>query len=627
MTVIDRRYGVADGIAVKAPCRASTTANITLSGLQTIDGIALAADDRVLVKNQTTGSENGIYAASSGNWLRTADFDGAYDVVTGTRIYVTSGTIGARLEYAVTTTGTITIGTTSISFSLIAGSTAPVSVAMMPVVAASTLQAARVAFGLDSYGTRDDGTNYYPNSAISTVSTNQVIAAASHLTRYIATGPINFTLPVASTFWNGFGFWIEAVTGDITLVPDATNTISGAIAAGTNFTIPAGAKVFITTNAAASGLWYVEGFPFLLGNVKRINTTPYTVTAADNGRILSFYGAAFQRVNFPAGSTLPTDFRCYIYNEETTAVGKGIGGLDVGSFTLYPTQGYHVQNANNAMKLVGGIMPYKVSSIALFCNASLGSDDRLVADGLAAGARALATQNASRQQLYRDFNHNGSQPTVTLTGTYTESVTFGGQPVNCGVFFWSGSAPGAYIAKPTNSGSPFCFIVGDGATLEMTNVTLDGNSLNAVGIQLHQNVVLDLLTGISFGAFGTGTHIASDGAGWTLNINNSYAVTGGATTHLGMVGGGVINHTGGVTVTTTGSPTIGTWFKATGSVLYALGSSITWTGGPAVGCQKWAMGPQAAISLSGNAANVPGSVAGAPATGSAPAAATGWATA
>lgn len=139
MTIIDRRYSVAEGLAVKAPCRVATTANITLSGLQTIDGVTVVDDDRVLVKNQTTGSENGIYTASSGNWTRTRDFDGAYDIVTGTRVFVTLGTVNASSEYYVSTTGTITVDSTSIAFSAMpAGNIA----ANMAAAAASATAAA-----------------------------------------------------------------------------------------------------------------------------------------------------------------------------------------------------------------------------------------------------------------------------------------------------------------------------------------------------------------------------------------------------------------------------------------------------------------------------------------------------
>lgn len=100
----DRRQGLNSSAAIKVPCRAGTTANIVLSGLQTIDNIVLAAGDRVLVKNQTTTTENGIYIADTGNWSRDLDFDGPYDIVEGTLIEVNNGTVNASTVWRVTTT-------------------------------------------------------------------------------------------------------------------------------------------------------------------------------------------------------------------------------------------------------------------------------------------------------------------------------------------------------------------------------------------------------------------------------------------------------------------------------------------------------------------------------------------
>lgn len=69
-----REYRNTVNFTVKASCRAATTANITLSGTQTIDGVALIDGDRVLVKNQTAGANNGIYDVSSGGWTRAIDY-------------------------------------------------------------------------------------------------------------------------------------------------------------------------------------------------------------------------------------------------------------------------------------------------------------------------------------------------------------------------------------------------------------------------------------------------------------------------------------------------------------------------------------------------------------------------
>ncbi|WP_271627805.1 hypothetical protein [Bradyrhizobium sp. CCBAU 11445] len=145
MAIIDRRYGVAEGTAVKAPCRVATTANVTLSGLQTIDGVTLEEHDRVLVKDQTAGYENGIYEASTGNWLRTKDFDGAYDIVHGSRIYITSGAVNAQYEFAVSTAGQIVIDSTAITFVALGAQSATAAAAEAVDAAATAVAAAATA--------------------------------------------------------------------------------------------------------------------------------------------------------------------------------------------------------------------------------------------------------------------------------------------------------------------------------------------------------------------------------------------------------------------------------------------------------------------------------------------------
>lgn len=103
-------------LSLKAPVIAATTANITLSGAQTIDGVAVVAGNRVLVKNQSTASQNGIYVAAAGAWSLASDWvTGA--VVQGTQVFVAQGTANANTVYHVSTAGAITVGSTSISFS------------------------------------------------------------------------------------------------------------------------------------------------------------------------------------------------------------------------------------------------------------------------------------------------------------------------------------------------------------------------------------------------------------------------------------------------------------------------------------------------------------------------------
>ena len=123
-----RVEGLAASVAIKAPVKVATTTNITLSGEQTIDGVAVTMwpgygvssqveDDRVLVKNQTTATQNGIYQVRTTAWARAKDFDSGSDFTKGTLIPVKSGTVGANTYWRVTTsTDPITIGTDNITF-------------------------------------------------------------------------------------------------------------------------------------------------------------------------------------------------------------------------------------------------------------------------------------------------------------------------------------------------------------------------------------------------------------------------------------------------------------------------------------------------------------------------------
>lgn len=114
---------VSGGVVWLAAVRAATTANITLSGTQTIDGIALGVGDRVLVKDQTTGSQNGIYVVASGSWTRATDFDTASqaEISTGKSVFTSDGTTNGGTQWTLSTTGTITVGTTALSFIQIGG--------------------------------------------------------------------------------------------------------------------------------------------------------------------------------------------------------------------------------------------------------------------------------------------------------------------------------------------------------------------------------------------------------------------------------------------------------------------------------------------------------------------------
>ena len=85
-------YSQVKGVSVSSPCLVATTCPITLSNTQTIDGVSVSVGDRVLVKNQSTGSDNGIYVVSVGAWDRAVDMSLDDDVFQGLQVYINSGT-------------------------------------------------------------------------------------------------------------------------------------------------------------------------------------------------------------------------------------------------------------------------------------------------------------------------------------------------------------------------------------------------------------------------------------------------------------------------------------------------------------------------------------------------------
>ena len=120
--IANKQYvdSIAQGLNPKQAVKCATTANITLSGLQTIDTYTTLAGDRVLVKNQSTSSENGIYIAASGVWTRSTDMD-VWSEVPGAYMVVLNGT-QAQTGWVSTSADTGTINVTPITFVQFSGS-------------------------------------------------------------------------------------------------------------------------------------------------------------------------------------------------------------------------------------------------------------------------------------------------------------------------------------------------------------------------------------------------------------------------------------------------------------------------------------------------------------------------
>jgi hypothetical protein len=181
----------AQGIDWKASVRAATTGNVTIaSDLEngdTLDGVTLATGDRVLVKNQSTGSENGIYVVkASGAPDRSTDADTGAELTSNFAVFVEQGTTNADQGYVLTNDGAITVGTTALTFTQFTG--------LGQIVAGTGLDKTGNTLDIDSTVVTLDGTQTLTNKTLtSPILTTPNLGTPTSLTLTNATD-----LPVAT---------------------------------------------------------------------------------------------------------------------------------------------------------------------------------------------------------------------------------------------------------------------------------------------------------------------------------------------------------------------------------------------------------------------------------------------
>lgn len=211
------------GFDIKDSVRVATTANITLSGLLTIDGITVVAGDRVLVKNQTTASANGIYVAAAAAWTRATDADSSAKVTSGLFCFVAEGSTQADSGWVLTTDGTITLGTTSLAFAQFSGA-GQITAGKGLTKSGNTLTAAGVANRISvSASGIDIASNYAGQATITTLGTIGTGAwqATAVGLAYGGTGANLSAVPDGTLFKKVGSVLVAAVAGTDYLAPDS----------------------------------------------------------------------------------------------------------------------------------------------------------------------------------------------------------------------------------------------------------------------------------------------------------------------------------------------------------------------------------------------------------------------
>ena len=222
----------------KQSVRAATTANIALAGLLTIDGIALAAGDRVLVKNQTVAKDNGIYLAAAAVWTRAPDADSNAEVTSALLVSVEQGATQADTRWQLVTDGVIVLGTTALMFQNVTQGFAPInSPALISPTATSTPALfnnskllATTEFVQLAKGSYAGQTNYIGDTVLTAADVGKLSAFSAGA---LVTLPDAASVPAGSLIIVG-----SSITGAVTVKAAAGNSLTNQLTAPGPFTLP-----------------------------------------------------------------------------------------------------------------------------------------------------------------------------------------------------------------------------------------------------------------------------------------------------------------------------------------------------------------------------------------------------
>ena len=448
-----------NGLDVKNSVHLASTANGTLASAfangQTMDGVALATGDRILLKDQTDASENGVYTVNaSGAPTRATDFDADSEVTAGAFFFVEEGTANADSGFIITTDGTITVGTTNIAFTQFSGS---------GQIVAGT--------GMTKTG-----------NTLNTVGGDGITANANDLAVDIAA---NSALHISGGALD--------VTVDLS---DATNDVTGTLAktnGGTGQT-----SLDNIADAGNSRITVTGGTGVLVGGGSNL-----TLDVSESDLDLSAIGGSLGLTSQVTG-TLP------IANGGTGGANAGAARTALGLAIGTDVQAYDADlDAISALaKTDGGIIVGNGSAFVLESGATartslgLGTGDTPTFNGAAMGAAAITgvadpsnDQDAATKK-YVDDNTGAGSITQTVAGsTGSGTVAVGTQTLTingtAGVITtaMSGQTMTVDIAdNPTLTGNA---IITGNLTVQGTTTTVDSTTINVQNAFVFEGATAD----------------------------------------------------------------------------------------------------------------------------------------
>jgi len=286
---------VAQGLGPKAACQVATTANITLNGLQTIDGYTTLAGDRVLVKNQSSSQYNGIYIASASAWIRAVDMDVWSEVPGAYTVILNGGQADTGWVCTATQSGTINVTTMPwVQFSNVNTYFAGTGLTL----SSNTFSITNTGVTAGSYGSAS-------NTLSATVNAQGQLSALSAQAISIAPSQINATIPNSG-------------------LTNSSITINGsAISLGGSATITANTPNALTIGTGLSGTSFNGSSPVTIA----IDSTVVTLTGTQTLTNKTLTSPIISTISNTGTLTLPTSTDTLVGRATTdTLTNKSISG-------------------------------------------------------------------------------------------------------------------------------------------------------------------------------------------------------------------------------------------------------------------------------------------------------------
>ena len=527
---------VAEGLNVKAAVIAATTANITLSGAQTIDGIAIVAGDRVLVKNQTAPAENGIYVAAAGAWARSTDMD-VWAEFPGAFTFVTTGTDYADTGWVCTSDAGGTLGTTAVTWSQFSGAG--------QYTAGEGLDLTGVVFSVNV----DEVTTTITGDAVVVKASAQFVTpdiGAATGTSLSATG----TVTADDTITGG-----NIATGGTV---SATSTITGG-------NVETGGTISSTGTATAGnlvtgGTLSVTGTA-TVGNVDTAGTISATSSitggSVATGGTVSATGT-ITGGNIATGGTVSSTGTATLGNVATGGTVSATGTITGGNVETGGTVSA-TGTITSDVTITGGNIATSgtVSSTGTATLGNVETGGTVSATGTITGGN-LATGGTMSSTGTATAGNLATGGTVSATGTITSDDTITGGNVATG---GTVSAVGTITSDDTITGGNLATGGTVSATGTITSAdTITGGNVATGGTVSATGTITsdDTITG---GNLATGGTVSSTGTATLGNVATGGTISSTGTATLGNVDtGGTVSATGTITggnVTTAGTSSLG----------------------------------------------------------------------